>query len=105
MTEFCDFHQKKHNASQWRSVFRDGRSIWNCVEAYGRSLFAPSVYGKKEQRVNHWKEIKSRVRSSDGELLTGTRATQYRKRYLGDTSTQPVDFSHPEYQKELAKTA
>lgn len=62
---------------------------------------------KKDQRILHWKEIKSRVTTHEGEFLSGRKGEEYKnkwgKQFLG-IENRPTDFSKPEYQKELTKT-
>lgn len=62
---------------------------------------------KKEQRVMHWQEIKTRVTTHEGETLRGQKGKDYKERYskqyLGSDLSKPTDFSRPEYQKELNK--
>ena len=45
------------------------------------------IRGKREQRAAHWQEIKSRVTTHEGELLSGQKgreyARKYSKKYLG----------------------
>ena len=45
------------------------------------------IRGKREQRAAHWQEIKSRVTTHEGELLSGKKgrdyARKYSKKYLG----------------------
>jgi len=53
------------------------------------------IKGKKEQRAAHWNEIRSRVKTHEGELLTGEKGKKYQekwaKRYLGkDLNTPPI---------------
>jgi len=61
---------------------------------------------KKQRRVNHWKEIQSRVVTHEGESLSGKKGEDYRKKwgekYLG-RAYQKTDFNKPRYQKELEK--
>ena len=63
---------------------------------------------KKDQRIAHWQEIRSRVTTHEGELLSGKKGREYQQKYsvkhLGKDLSTPTDFSKPEYQKELNKT-
>lgn len=52
------------------------------------------IKGKKEQRAAHWNEIRSRVTTHEGELLSGTKGKEYQRRwskkYLGkDLGSRP----------------
>ena len=64
-------------------------------------------YSKKDSRINHWKEIQSRVTTHEGEPLSGLKGRsyleKYGKKYLG-MENRSTNFNKPEYQKELAKT-
>ena len=83
---------KKRSASEWK-----GEEIK--LPAIGKS--------KKEKRMLHWDEIRSRVKTHEGELLSGRQGREYiqkyGQRYLGMTPSRP-NYNAPEYQKELAKT-
>lgn len=51
--------------------------------------------GKKEQRAAHWNEIRNRVKTHEGELLSGSKGREYQekwaKKYLGkDLRTKPI---------------
>ncbi len=53
------------------------------------------VKGKTGQRAAHWNDIRSRVRTHEGELLDGSKGRDYQqrwaKKYLGrDMNTPPV---------------
>ena len=62
---------------------------------------------KKDKRIAHWKEIKSRVTTHEGEALSGREGRKYQEewshKYLKRNMTRPTDFNSPEYQKELSK--
>lgn len=62
---------------------------------------------KKEQRLSHWREIKNRVTSHEGEIISGGKGKDYKqkysKKYLGVDLSAPTNFNKPEYQKELEK--
>lgn len=62
---------------------------------------------KKDQRISHWADIKSRVTTHEGEVLSGKKGEAYQvnhgKKLLG-IDYKPTNFNRPEYQKELAKT-
>jgi len=55
------------------------------------------VTNSRQSRANHWNEIRSRVRTHEGELLSGTKARSYvekfGKRYLGKdlSGMRPID--------------
>ena len=63
---------------------------------------------KVEQRKLHWGEIKSRVTTHEGEVLSGNKGRgyqqKYSKQYLGRDLSRPPNFNSPIYQKELSKT-
>lgn len=59
----------------------------------------------RDKRIAHWKKIKSRVTTHEGEMLTGQRGesyiNKYGKQYLG---VEPrTNFDAPQYQRELDK--
>lgn len=52
--------------------------------------------GKQESRAAHWNDIRNRVRTHEGELLTGIKGKRYQekwsKKMLGkDLNAKPVD--------------
>lgn len=71
-----------------------------------------SIRGKQGSRTLHWREIKNRVRTHEGELLTGRQAKHYQekysKKYLGRdlSNSRPIDVrdverhEHNESQKK-----
>lgn len=63
--------------------------------------------GKKEKRMAHWDEIRSRVTTHEGEFLSGKAGREYQKKWskqmLGTDLSRPANYSHPSYQKELNK--
>lgn len=63
---------------------------------------------KKDQRVLHWENIKSRVRTHEGEFLSGKKGEEYKKKYsktyLGRDLSRPTNYNQVSYLKELAKT-
>lgn len=63
---------------------------------------------KKGQRVAYWNEIKSRVTTHEGELLSGEKGREYQKkyskRYLGRDLSRPVNYNKVSYLQELEKT-
>jgi hypothetical protein len=63
---------------------------------------------KRDQRMEHWRDIKSRVTTHEGEPLTGSAGRNYQKKYsskyLGKDLSATPSFEAPMYQKELAKT-
>lgn len=62
---------------------------------------------KKDQRVSHWEEIRSRVTTHEGEFLSGKAGREYTskwsKKMLGQDLSRKPDYSKEEYQKELNK--
>ena len=62
---------------------------------------------KKDNRVLHWQEIKSRTTTHEGEFVHGNKGRDYQKKwskkYIGTDLSRPANFDKPEYQKELAK--
>ena len=63
---------------------------------------------KKEQRLNHWNEIKKRVISHEGELFSGEKGEKYQKKYsrqyLGkDLNTKPIDIDMVERYEKTGK--
>lgn len=66
------------------------------------------VRGKRDQRIAYWNEIKSRVTTHEGELLSGSKGKEYQKKYskkyLGKDMSKPVDYNQVSYLQELAKT-
>lgn len=73
----------------------------------GEDLFIGIGKSKKEKRMLHWDEIRSRVKTHEGELLSGRKGKEYiqkyGRQYLG-MDTRPANYSAPQYQRELAKT-
>ena len=61
---------------------------------------------KKDRRMAHWREIKSRITTHEGEFVSGSKGESYQQKYgekyLG-IKWKPTDFSKAEYQKELKK--
>ena len=62
----------------------------------------------KEQRLNHWNEIKKRVTSHEGELLSGKKGERYQKKYsrqyLGkDLNTKPINIDMVERYEKTGK--
>lgn len=98
MVVYCQDHEKTHTAYQWKSWVEDDKVVYVCRDR----LLNKSLYGKKQDRLLHWKEIQSRVRTQDGELIKGANASKHRQKYLG--LSKPTNFEHPIYQKELNKT-
>ena len=113
MTDYCDFHEKEHESWSWRTWTQEGKLISFCRDGLdeasasyeGAGFFIGT--GHKDARLNYWKEIKSRVTTHEGELLSGNKGREYQqkysKQYLGKDMSQPVNFNKPEYQKELNK--
>lgn len=65
------------------------------------------ISSKKNQRILHWKEIKTRTTTHEGEFIKGDKGKSYQqkysRKYLGKDLSIPTDFNRPDYQKELAK--
>ena len=66
------------------------------------------IKSKKEQSLNHWKEIKKRVSSHEGELLSGEKGEKYQKKYSGqylgkDLNTKPIDINMVERYEKTGK--
>lgn len=116
MKAYCSFHKNEHEDSRWKSVWKQnkkmGKVIYFCQSAWGERpetsealVVAPT---KTDRRLAHWKEIKSRVTTHEGEMLNGVEGISYQKKwskqYLGRDMSRPVNFDRPEYQKELHKT-
>lgn len=106
----CSYHKKEHEDYQWRSNSY-GTFCREAIDVFTHPVDdSPFLLGgdKKSNRVKHWEEIKSRIKTHDGEMLTGKAGREYQqkysKRYLGRDLSQPTNFNTPEYQKELAKT-
>ena len=63
---------------------------------------------KKEQRIAHWEEIRSRVTTHEGEILAGQKGKDYQKKYskqyLGKELGQPINYNQVSYLQELEKT-
>ena len=63
---------------------------------------------KKEQRVAHWEEIRSRVTTHEGEVLSGQKGKDYQKKYskqyLWKELGQPINYNQVSYLQELGKT-
>ena len=62
----------------------------------------------REQRLNHWKEIKKRVTSHEGEFLSGEKGEKYQKKYskqyLGkDLDTKSIDMNLLERYEKTGK--
>lgn len=64
--------------------------------------------GKKDQRLAYWREIKSRVTTHEGEMLSGEKGRDYQKKYskqyLGKDMSRPINFNQVSYLQELEKT-
>ena len=109
MVMYCDFCLKEHNDFHWKGRIEDGKSIHLCRRAFSSppTDVIPMDLSKKGQRLSHWKEITSRVRTHEGELLSGNKGRTYQEKYgqkyLGITA-RPINFNSAAFQKELAKT-
>ena len=66
------------------------------------------VGSKKEQRMAYWNEIKSRVTTHEGEMLSGQKGRDYQKKYsvkyLGKDLSKPINYNEVSYMQELEKT-
>lgn len=64
--------------------------------------------GKREQRAAHWNEIQSRVKTHEGELLSGDKGRSYQHKYsksmLGrDLNRPPVTIDRVEQFEKTKK--
>lgn len=112
MTTYCLFHKNEHDHYEWKNYGSD----WVCKDALDEmeaSIPEPEFSfsigtSSKSSRMSHWKEIKSRVTTHEGQILSGKEGREYQQKYskrmLGADLSRPVDFSAPDFQKELAKT-
>lgn len=105
----CSYHKNEHEDYEWRSNKYGTfcRESLIEIERPGDEPFSIGG-GKKEQRLAHWQDIKSRVKTHEGQFLTGEAGREYQQKfsskYLGKDLGQKTNFNAPEYQKELAKT-
>jgi hypothetical protein len=114
MTMYCSYHKAEHDHFEWRSWGSGKDAMTMCRDALQeveRPLEGASFNiggGKKENRIKHWGEIKSRVTTHDGQLLSGKAGREYQqkwsKKMLGRDLSKPANFNAPDYQRELAKT-
>ena len=98
MINLCIEHFKKHQSFRWKSWVENGKVVYECRDR----VLGKSIFKKIEDRKSHWKEIKTRITTPEGEILNGVKGERYRQRYIGQNI--PVNFDHPSYQKELART-
>ena len=111
MILFCAFCEEKHDDFNWKTRIESGKLVNLCRKTFDHSpdvsTGVPPDLSRKGKRVNHWQEIASRVRTHEGELLSGNKGRDYQQRYaqkhLG-ISPRKNDFNSAAFQKELAKT-
>ena len=85
--------------SHHHTIFSYGKLIDICHNCYYEGPTETKVGGsftKEDKRALHWQDIQSRVKTHEGEFITGTRGREYQKKwsrqYLGkDLYKQPVD--------------
>ena len=70
--------------SHSHGLYMDGK--WNefCHNCYlGRTPQKVNAYNldKLGRRLSHWKDIKTRVRTHEGELLSGKQGLEYQKKF------------------------
>lgn len=121
MKIFCYAHREEHDDYSWRTISvpitrgknkGKTRTEWICSSGTYVTKQAPESFhigvSKRDKRLGHWKKIKERVTTHEGEILNGRAGEQYKQKYsrqyLGVDLSRPTDFSKPEYQRELAKT-
>ena len=111
MIDYCDFCYIEHDDYQWKVRIQDEKLITLCRQAFSSLPVSPAGssmdLSKRGKRLTHFKEITTRVRTHEGELLSGVKGQKYQQRYgekyLG-ISPRPVNFDSTPFQKELAKT-
>lgn len=68
-----------------------------------------SIRGKTASRVLHWRDIQSRVRTHEGELLSGKKGKEYQEKYskkmLGRdlSNSRPIDITMVEQHEAQSK--
>jgi len=108
----CDYHGKKHDDTNWRTYFPSGGKLYTiCSE--GMNPPSPSSVGPTlgvsatGKRLSHWGDIKSRVTTHEGEMLTGAKGRDYQKKYskqyLGKDMSAPSQFNTQAHLQELSK--
>jgi hypothetical protein len=121
MKIFCFSHKEEHDDYSWRTIsvpIKRGknkgktRTEWICSSGSYETKKDPIAFNigvsKKDARMAHWRDIKNRVTTHEGEALKGVKGADYNRKYsrqyLGKDLSRPTDFSQAQYQKELAKT-
>lgn len=113
MATHCEFHNKEHDHFEWKLLSDFGWVCKDAIDEIELSIPEPEFSfsigsGSKQSRLEHWKDIKSRVTTHEGQVLSGKAGRDYQikhsKKMLGTDMSRPVDFSAPQYQKELMKT-
>lgn len=109
---YCHFCLKKHDDFQWRTKSEGDELVTYCRKAYETPVEVEPgltvLSSKVDRRIAHWKDIKSRVRTHDGEMLSGSKGRDYQvkfsQRYLGKDMSAPPRFDGADHLRELAKT-
>lgn len=109
MISYCDFCLKKHDDYYWKVRIENGRTRNYCSNILdNNSSSSPAItvgLSKSGKRLNHWKEIKARITTHEGEFLTGKEGQAYQKKYGQKyVGIRPeTNWDQPQYQRELEK--
>ena len=59
--------------------------------------------GSQDRRANHWKEIASKVRTHEGELLTGSQGAKYQEKWSKKMLGKDLSGSRANIDKNLVE--